>query len=74
MAEELPGLQAREAMQTATAVAVGSGSLKKGEAQRVVREWRRLAGRGKRSTAKATPSMLAGMGIKVVRQGAANDN
>ena len=37
----MPVLQAEEAMQWATILAVGTGSLKKGEATRITREWRR---------------------------------
>jgi len=36
----LPVLQGEEAMRWATAIAVGTGSLKKEESQRIMREWR----------------------------------
>jgi hypothetical protein len=49
--EHLPGLQAERNMQLATVVAVGTGSLKKHEAEGYMRDWRRAAG-GRRNVIK----------------------
>ncbi len=49
--DAIPTLQARESILLANVVAVGTGSLKKSESQRITRQWERLA-RGKRQRAR----------------------
>ena len=43
---ELASLEAGELMEFATAVAVGTGSLKKGQGKRIMDRWERTANRG----------------------------
>lgn len=63
---EIPRLRATEALEQASVVAVGSGSLKKDASQATLRAWRHLAGLDRRpastSTRQARPN-LAGLGL-----------
>jgi hypothetical protein len=61
-------LQAEEQLMAVNATALGSGSVEKGDARRTLDALERTAraGRGKRP--KATPPVLAAMGIGVVEQ------
>lgn len=66
----LPVLQAEESMRLTTAIAVGTGSLKKEESQRIMREWQRHSGgqgRGRRQiTMEQRMHMVEAMGIKAI--------
>jgi hypothetical protein len=42
-ADAIPRLQAQESLRLAAAMAVGSGAMKRADAQRLVRDWRREA-------------------------------
>ena len=63
--EAVPRLEARESQREATAIAVGSGSLKKDAGQRIMREWSRQA-RGQVNTPKTKRSfevMMMNLGM-----------
>jgi hypothetical protein len=68
-AAQLPRLSAEESLLAATRVAVGSGSLKKGEGQRIQHQWSKAAEQGApvvRSTGPAQyAAHMAGLGIGV---------
>lgn len=63
----MPRLEAQEMLNQSTAMALGSGSMKRVAAQRLVRDLQRQAqpasSRGR--APKADPAVLASMGIKV---------
>ena len=64
----MPRLEAAETLSAATAMALGSGSLKKGDAQRLksrLARAARIGGGGRRAFGKADPATLAGVGIGV---------
>jgi hypothetical protein len=64
----LPRLTAEESMLTRERLAVGTGALRKDDAQRIVKDWERQAHGGRRpkvKAAKANPEDLAAMGIAV---------
>ena len=50
----LPQLQAEESLRFTMAIAVGNGTLKKGESRRILRAWDREAGRGQQTTRVTT--------------------
>jgi len=59
-------LEAEESLLTANRTAVGTGSLESKDARRVADEWTRAANGGRKPLiTKATPGMLAEMGIGV---------
>lgn len=74
-AEQLPRLSAEESLLAAQRVAVGSGSLKKGEGRRVAAGWERTAGQARpvlRPKGRAEyEAHMAAAGIAVKRQGKA---
>ncbi|MEE8466652.1 MAG: hypothetical protein V3S68_09260 [Dehalococcoidia bacterium] len=61
----LPRLQAEEAMQMSTIIAMGGGKLKKGQSRRIMAAWQRTAHRHiKRvQTAEEVRTMLTGIGV-----------
>lgn len=59
----IPRIQASETLDAATAVALGSGVLKKGDAHRITSSLERRAGQSR--VGKANPALLAAMGIGV---------
>jgi hypothetical protein len=60
----MPRLQAEEMLDGATMAALGAGSLKRHESERILRDLRRQAGESTRA-APADPRALAMMGIAV---------
>ena len=68
--EAIPKLQAQESLTMAAAVAVGSGSLKKGKAKEIVSKWERAAGRNRGVVKGMKTTEVAAMhGIGVVAEG-----
>lgn len=69
MTAAIPGLRAEEEIGTFRAMALASGSLKKGDRQRVVREWRKsLAGAVKADTDPrqiAAKAAMMGLGVRL---------
>jgi len=64
----LPRLKAEEAIFLSNIVAVGNGTLKEGEGQRILREWQdqaRRPGRVETLSKEKTETALAVMGIQV---------
>ncbi len=61
----LPRIQAAEVLNSAAAMALGSGSLKKGHAQRLKSDLERRAHRGGPKAPKADVATLGMMGIGV---------
>ncbi len=62
----MPRLEAAEMLNTSTAVALGTGSLKKGDASRARSRLMREANKGmSRRAAKASPEVFRMMGIGV---------
>lgn len=61
-------LQAEEQLMAVNAAALGSGSVKEADARRALDGLERAANGGKRRVAKATPHILAAMGIAVIEQ------
>ncbi len=62
----LPRLQAEEAMQMATVIAMGGGNLKKGQSRRIMADWQRTANRGRVrrvQTAAEVRTLLTGIGV-----------
>ena len=64
-ARMLPRLQAEEAMQMATVIAMGGGKLKKGQSRRIMAAWQRTANRHVKrvQTAEEVRAMLTGIGV-----------
>jgi hypothetical protein len=65
--EALPKLQAEDALYLSTIVAVGNGTLKKGEGDKILREWRATARKNsvhERPSKQQLAIIMAGMGIK----------
>lgn len=69
----LPRLEAQEQLAAISAAALGSGHVKTNDARRAIAKLERQAQGGRRKAVKATPQVLAGMGIAVVEQQAADD-
>jgi hypothetical protein len=73
-AAQLPGLVAEESLLAATRVAVGSGSLRKGEGRRLMATWSRTAGQGHPAPRPKGPAEYAarmavmGIGVKRTRK------
>lgn len=69
--EQLPRVQAEAAMQQRLVIAMGSGLLKKGAQDRVLRHWERAAGHGRKKRHRqamnpdAARRVLHGMGVDV---------
>ena len=63
--EMLPRIEAGEILNSAAAMALGSGSLKKGDAQRLKSSLERRAHRGSLKAPKADAATLSMMGIGV---------
>lgn len=61
----IPRIQASETLDAATAAALGSGSLKKGDARRITSSLERRANAGQSRANKPDAAMLAAMGIGV---------
>lgn len=65
----LPKIQAAEAIQRSTEIAVGNGTLKSDEGAKIMREWRRAANVGQSEKPKLSKQqfgvVMAGMGIGV---------
>jgi hypothetical protein len=71
-ASMLPRLRAQESMTAATAVMVGSGVMKKGRAESIMRRWQRQSQPAGAPVMKARSAALydaqmRGVGVKVVR-------
>lgn len=68
-AEQLPRLSAEESLTDATRIAVGSGSLKKGEGHRIQQGWHRVAQQAAPVVRSKGPgeyaAHMAGLGIGV---------
>lgn len=62
----LPRIEAEEQLAAVSAVALGGGKVKRNEARRAIARLERQANGGRRKAVKATPTMLAAMGIAVV--------
>jgi hypothetical protein len=65
----IPKIQAEEALLQANVVALGSGRMKKTDADRTIRDWRRIAGITKTRSARSKDEMvsiLGGVGIAFV--------
>jgi hypothetical protein len=68
-ADELPRLQAEEALLATQVTALGSGTMKERDQRAALARLQRAAGGGvasRRQTPAATPNVLAAMGIRVV--------
>jgi hypothetical protein len=64
----IPRLRAQESLVVAQRIAVGTGSMKKGAAGPILRQWKRDATGGQPRTRErkpANPATLAAMGIRV---------
>jgi len=76
-AEQLPRLSAEESLLAANRIAVGSGTLKKGEGRRIASSWQRLVGEQRvtvRSTGPAEyAAHMAALGIGVKKERRATD-
>lgn len=60
----LPRLTAEESLSMADRIAVGTGSLKREAANRLINAWQRAAqGQEKKAAQRATPNALIAMGI-----------
>ncbi len=66
--ENMPKIEARESLSMATAVAVGSGSMKKNKSQEIVRRWERRAGRSNTVRGLSTADVAAMHGIGVIEE------
>lgn len=64
-------LQAEEQLIAISVAALGGGNVKRHEARRALWRLERLAQGGRQNAIKATPQMLAAMGIAVIEQPAA---
>jgi len=64
-AERMPQLQAQEALRMSAAVALGSGTMKKGAAQSLRAEWMKAAREGRERVSAKDPQKLAAMGIRL---------
>lgn len=72
LANAIPRLQAEESLMRASEIAVGTGSLKKGEARRIVDAWQKTAGSARRSAIK--PKSAAEMQMRLASLGIATRN
>ncbi len=64
--ENMPKIKARESLSMATAVAVGSGSVKKHQAKKIIDRWERRAGRSDIVRGLSTADVAAMHGIGIV--------
>ena len=64
-AERMPQLQAQEALRLSAAMALGSGTMKKGAAQSLRSEWMKAAREGRERVTEKEPQKLAAMGIRL---------
>lgn len=65
----LPKLQAEEQLAAISAASIGGGHVKPADSRRAIRDLERAANGGRRRRAmKATPEVLAAMGIAVIKQ------
>ncbi|WP_110753412.1 hypothetical protein [Phyllobacterium leguminum] len=62
----LPRLEAEEQLMRIAAASLGSGQVKQRDARRAIDQLERAVHGGRRATAKATPDMLAAIGIAVI--------
>lgn len=69
----MPRIQADEQLLKISVTALGGGHVKRHEARRAIQRLERLANGGRQQAVKATPQMLAAMGIAVVQQAATGD-
>lgn len=73
-AEQLPQLVAEESLLAVTRVAVGTGSVRKGEGPRLMASWTRTAGQGQAAPRPKGPAEYAarmavmGIGVKRTRR------
>lgn len=67
--ENMPKIEARESLSMATAVAAGSGSMKKHQAKKIIDRWERLAGRSNIVRGLSTADVAAMHGIGIVAEG-----
>ena len=65
--ENMPKIEARESLSMATAVSVGTGSMKKQQSKEIVRRWERSAGRSNtvRGLSSADVAAMHGIGVVV---------
>jgi len=64
--EMIPIIEAEEALQSVTEIALGFGSIEKHESRRIMSEWQRLADRNRAArTRPGNPQQLAAMGIGI---------
>lgn len=64
----LPKLQAEEQLAAISAASIGGGHVKPADSRRAIRDLERAANGGRRRAMKATPEVLAAMGIAVIKQ------
>ena len=67
--ENMPKIEARESLSMATAVAVGSGTMKKHQSKEIIRRWERRAGRSDIVRGLSTADVAARHGIGIVVEG-----
>ena len=67
--ENMPKIEARESLSMATAVAVGSATMKKHQAKEIIGRWERRAGRSNTVRGLSTADVAAMHGIGIVVEG-----
>ena len=67
--ENMPKIEARESLSMATAVAVGSGTMKKRQAKEIIGRWERRAGLSNTVRGLSTADVAARHGIGMVEEG-----
>ena len=65
--EEMERIDASEKLAMVTSFAVGSGSLKKYDSQRIISKLQRVAFGKRRESIPASPAVLADIGIEIER-------
>lgn len=67
-AEAIPAIEAREALHHVTIVALGAGTGKKEETQRITAAWRRAANAGRPGKRRGLLELVSGHGFGVVQE------